>query len=360
MPDGVERLQLQPMKSIQPARGLGHIFFWYDNWRLAGRIRSRMLAGGFVERPLADDRVHCFLCDDIETCLPILSTILTDREKRQVSLLISESPKPDLFEFGQLKTVEEHETQLLALWMGDMLMDRRYRSLMQPIVHAKNLQHVLGYEFLIRGLHTDGTDIPAPTLFGTAEKCGMLYALDMAAGESATRTARMHNLQGDVFVNVLPRTIGDEAGLDAWLQAVLAAAEVNPEQIVFELVESQQLADSNALKNLVRKLHDQGIRVALDDFGSGFNNLVGLVEVAPDYIKIDKSLIDDVSSDHRKLHLVANLIDAAKGSDIQVIAEGIEDAETAERLVSVGVDYLQGYYIGYPKDEPVKQTPIAV
>ena len=348
------------MDIVQSVRGLGHIFFWYDNWRLAARVRSRMVASGFVEHPLDDDRVHCFLCDDFETCMPILSAFLTAREKRQVSVLFSESARPRVFEFGRIKTIEEHETQLRARWLGDMLMERRYRSLMQPIVEAGNQSRVMGYEFLIRGLHTDGIDVPAPTLFSTAEACGMLYALDMAAGESATRTARTHNLTEDVFVNVLPRTIGDESGLDAWLQAVMAAAEVRPEQLVFELVESQQLGDVSILRGLVEKLHDQGIRVALDDFGSGFNNLVGLVEVRPDYIKIDKSLVRDLTLDSRKSNLVANLVDSAKKSDIEVIAEGVEDGQTADLLVNLGVDYLQGYYIGYPEDAPLQQNLIAV
>ena len=348
------------MDIVQSVRGLGHIFFWYDNWRLAARVRSRMVAAGFVEHPLDDERVHCFLCDDFETCLPVLAAFLNDREKRQISVLFSESARPKVFEFGRIKTVAEHETQLRARWLGDMLMERRYRSLMQPIVYASNHNRVMGYEFLIRGLHTDGTDVSAPTLFGTAEACGMLYALDMAAGESATRTARMHELTEDVFVNVLPRTIGNEDGLDAWLQAVMAAAEVRPEQLVFEIVESQQLGDVRILRGLVDKLHDQGIRVALDDFGSGFNNLVGLVEVRPDYIKIDKSLVIGLTLDPRKSNLVANLVDSAKKSEIQVIAEGVEDAQTAEALVSLGVDYLQGYHLGYPEDAPVQKNLIAV
>lgn len=312
-----------------------------------------MLAAGFVEFPLEDERVHCFLCDDIETCLPILSNFLNEREKRQVHILFAESARPDLFDFGRLKSVEKHETQLLALWLGDMLMDRRYRSLMQPIVYAQDHNKVLGYEFLLRGLHTDGQDIPAPTLFATAEQCEMLYALDMAAGESATRTAKLHNVDELVFVNVLPRTIGDEAGLDAWLQAVLLAADVPPKQIVFELVESQQLADVAALRNLVEKLHNHGIRVALDDFGSGFNNLVGLIEVAPDFIKIDKSLIEDLNQDKRKWNLVGNLVDSAKASDIEVVAEGVEDIETAHILMDVGVDFLQGYLVGHPLEAPI-------
>lgn len=348
------------MNKRQAATGLGHIFFWYDNWRLAARVRSRMLAAGFIEYPLGDERVHCFLCDDFETCLPVLSNFLTEKEKRQVSVLMAESARPDLFDFGHMKSIETHETQLLGRWLGDMLMDRRYRSLMQPIVNAKNRADVLGYEFLMRGLHTDGTDIPALSLFGTAEKCEMSYALDMAAGESATRTAKLQGITSDVFVNVLPHTIGNEAGFDAWLRSVLVASNIPASQIVFELVESQQLASVGALRSVVDKLHEHGVRVALDDFGSGFNNLIGLVEVAPDFIKLDKSLVHDLRADQKKWKLIANLVDSAKDSDIAVIAEGIEDGDTADILTRLGVDYLQGYYLGFPKDKPINQTLIAV
>jgi len=348
------------VNELQPDSGLGHVFFWYDNWRLAARVRSRMLAAGFVEYPLGDERVHCFICDDFETCLPVLSNILTEKEKQQVSMLTADSARPELFDFGRLKSIAAHETRLLGMWLGDMLMDRRYRSLMQPIVSAKNRGNVLGYEFLMRGLHTDGTDIPAPNLFATAEKCQMSYALDMAAGESATRTAKLHNIHADAFVNVLPHTIGDAAGFDAWLQAVMFASHIDPSQIVFELVESQQLATVGDLKSVVDKLHAHGVRVAMDDFGSGFNNLIGLVEVSPDFIKLDKSLIQDIKKDQKKWNLIANIVDSAKDSEIEVIAEGVEDIYTADILTRLGVDYLQGYYIGFPADKPVRQTLMAV
>jgi EAL domain-containing protein (putative c-di-GMP-specific phosphodiesterase class I) len=224
---------------------------------------------------------------------------------------------------------------------------------MQPIVHVEDHARVMGYEFLIRGLHTDGTDIPAPLLFETAEAAGMLYALDMAAGESAARTAARHGVTENVFVNVLPFTIDSEAGMDAWMSTVFGGSNISEDHLVFEIVESQQISDMEAVRSLVRRLKERGIRIALDDFGTGFNNLSGITEIQPDFIKLDKSLTQDLKGDGRKWTLVANIVDSAKQSDIKVIAEGVEDQKTARMLESAGVDYLQGYLFGMPQDAPI-------
>lgn len=267
--------------------------------------------------------------------------------------LLSGNAQPALCEFGEMLTVEELGLRLSAQWLGDMLADRRYKSLMQPIVCVEDHSRVMGYEFLIRGLHTDGTDIPAPVLFETADAAGMLYALDMAAGESATRTAKSFDLKESVFVNVLPFTIDTDEGMDAWLENVLGESDLAEDQLVFEIVESQQLTDMETVRRLVRRLKDRGIRIALDDFGTGFNNLSGLTEIQPDFIKLDKSLTNDLNEDGRKWTLVANIVDSAKQSSIKVIAEGVEDARTARMLESAGVDYLQGYLFGVPDEAPL-------
>ncbi|TNE61331.1 MAG: EAL domain-containing protein [Alphaproteobacteria bacterium] len=316
-------------------------------------MRHLLTSGGLVEIPLEEAHVACFLSDDFESLMPILETGLTVAERRTVRALLSERSKPGLAEFGCMQTVEELGLKLSAQWLGDMLMDRRYKSLMQPIVSAADHADVLGYEFLIRGLHTDGTDISAPTLFDTAEAAGMLYALDMAAGETAARTAQKFGLRNKIFVNVLPRTINDEEGFDAWLEAVLGGASFSPEQVVFEIVESQQLSDVAAVRKLIERLHRRGILIALDDFGTGFNNLGALTDIQPDFIKLDKSLTKDVTNDGRKWTLVANIVDSAKQSNIRVIAEGVEDQRTARALDSAGVDYMQGYLFGRPSEGPL-------
>ena len=342
-----------PDQSLYPyVSGIGHAFFWCPGENLNSRLRSAMTAGGFVEVPTGTELVTCFLADDMESILPILDAAFAVKERRAIRALMSGNSTPQLQEFAELHSLEELGLRLSARWLGDMLADRRYKSLMQPIVSVFDHEEVMGYEFLIRGLHTDGTDIPAPVLFDTAEQAGMLYALDLAAGESATRAACEFDVSQSVFVNVLPHTIDTEHGMDAWLETVIGNSRFAVDQLVFELVESQQLADIETVQTLVRRLKDRGIRIALDDFGTGFNNLSGITEIRPDFIKLDKSLTQDLTKDGRKWTLVANIVDSAKQSEIKVIAEGVEDNKTARMLESAGADYLQGYLFGMPEDRP--------
>ncbi len=346
-----------PDQSLFPGvSGVGHAFFWCHDAGLNGRLRTALASAHFVEVPTDASLVSCFLTDDMERVLPVLETEFSNKERKVIRALLSGSAMPALDEYGSIHTLEELRLRLSARWLGDMLADRRYKSLMQPIVHVEDHSHVLGYEFLIRGMRRDGTEIPAPVLFETADAAGMLYALDMAAGESAARTAKEHHIQENVFINVLPFTIDNEAGMDAWLSTVLQGSAIAEDCLVFEIVESQQIADMGSVRTLMRRLKDRGIRIALDDFGSGFNNLSGLTEIQPDFIKLDKSLTQDLKGDGRKWTLVANIVDSAKQSDISVIAEGVEDIGTARLLQSAGVDYLQGYLIGKPAVAPIDDS----
>lgn len=349
-----------PDQSLFPSvTGLGHAFFWSPDESLAIRLCSVLSKAGFIHVPTGEPLVACFLADDIESVLPILEQAFGVKERRMIRALLSGNAQPTLQEFGNMHTVEELGLRLSAQWLGDLLVERRYKSLLQPIVCVEDHTNIMGYEFLIRGLHTDGTDIPAPVLFETAEAAGMLYALDMAAGECATRTAKSFDLPESIFVNVLPFTIDTEEGMDAWLANVIGDSSLAEDQLVFEIVESQQLSDLETVRTLVRRLKDRGIRIALDDFGTGFNNLSGITEIQPDFIKLDKSLTHDLNDDGRKWTLVANIVDSAKQSDIKVIAEGVEDHKTARMLESAGADYLQGYLFGMPDEQPVKKPAAA-
>jgi EAL domain-containing protein (putative c-di-GMP-specific phosphodiesterase class I) len=90
------------------------------------------------------------------------------------------------------------------------------------------------------------------------------------------------------------------------------------------------------------------LRLAIDDVGAGFSSLRHIVLTAPDVIKIDRSIVDRVSADPVLTTLVRSLVDFGHGCDAQVVAEGVETGEDATALLSLAVDYGQGWHFGYP------------
>lgn len=137
---------------------------------------------------------------------------------------------------------------------------------------------------------------------------------------------------------------------------LIEAANIEPNRVVFEIVESEAVDDINELSKMINFCRSAGHRIALDDFGSGFNNLSMLIGLSPDYIKLDKGLISRIREEPPTWNLVANMVDAAKQSGVQVIAEGVEDDRTARLLKAMGADFLQGYLVGRPEDLPLEIT----
>ena len=331
----------------------GYLFFWCKSRELFRKINTRFLEKNRIHRDDFHASVRCYEVEDHETKITQLSEILNEDEQQKIKIPFSHSTQPSMNEYGFIRTIEQFNKDASARWLCELLVDRRYKSLMQPIVNAQNISEVMGYEFLFRGMYPDGRIISAPHMFGTADKLDMLYPLDLAAGEVAATYAKKFNIKERVFINVLPESIQSEDAFTAWLSTVTQNFQYGENQLVFELVESQQIADVNIMRHVIELLHKHNVQFALDDFGTGFNNLVTLTEVRPDYVKIDKSLIDNVKLDPFKWNLLANIIDSAKQIGTKIIAEGVEDEETYAILKDVDVDYMQGYFFGYPSDKPV-------
>ena len=97
--------------------------------------------------------------------------------------------------------------------------------------------------------------------------------------------------------------------------------------------------------------------MALDDYGSGYSTEETLLYLRPKYVKIDMALIQGISKDKDRQEIVKNLLAYTKKRKIKVVAESIENGEDMETVIRLGVDYLQGYYLGKPKPEMVSIPP---
>jgi len=122
----------------------------------------------------------------------------------------------------------------------------------------------------------------------------------------------------------------------------------NPQRIVFELLETDKVEDYNQLKEFIKKVKVYGVKIAIDDFGSGYSNFSHILELNIDYLKIDASLVKYVTTDENSKKVTKTIINFAHDLELKTIAEYVEDKESLELLTEMGIDYIQGYYIGKP------------
>jgi EAL domain-containing protein (putative c-di-GMP-specific phosphodiesterase class I) len=128
--------------------------------------------------------------------------------------------------------------------------------------------------------------------------------------------------------------------------------EVN-KPVVFEILETESFEDYKTLKEFVAEFRKYGVMFAIDDFGSGFSNYKEILELKPEYIKIDGSLITNILESQETMVLVNSIASFATMLNIKVVAEFVENEEIFKRLKALGVDEFQGYY--FAKPTPLEQ-----
>lgn len=120
-----------------------------------------------------------------------------------------------------------------------------------------------------------------------------------------------------------------------------------------ELTEHKEVKNYERLNSILNPLRAQGLRIAIDDAGAGYSSFRHILLTHPDFIKLDRSLISEISEDGDKFMLAQALVSFAHKSNATMIAEGIETENEYKVLHSIGVDILQGFYLGKPAPLPV-------
>jgi diguanylate cyclase len=124
--------------------------------------------------------------------------------------------------------------------------------------------------------------------------------------------------------------------------------ELNPEDLTIEITEDFLLDNIERTRSVLERLRQKGIRIAIDDFGSGYSALWYLRELAIDEVKLDRHFIAPIRVDPRAAAVVRGVVDLAHVLGVTTVAEGVENIETAERLREFGCEVAQGYYYSPP------------
>ena len=219
----------------------------------------------------------------------------------------------------------------------------------QPIVDISK-REIFGYEALVRGVNQES----AWRILSQVNDQNR-YAFDQACRVKAIELASQLKLDRMLSINFLPNAVYEPAHC---IKSTLQAAKrfnFPTERIMFEITESEQVADVKHLTKIFEYYQAQGFTTALDDFGAGHAGLNTLASFVPQIMKIDMELVRDIDISPVKQSIIKGLMLICNELNITVLAEGLERIEEVEYFQSLGVKLMQGYYFAKPGFESLPQ-----
>ncbi|NOQ32393.1 MAG: EAL domain-containing protein [Helicobacteraceae bacterium] len=222
-------------------------------------------------------------------------------------------------------------------------------SYFQPIVPIQDTSLPTKYESLVRIVEENGKIIPPFRFLEVAKQNRVYYKITKRVVINTLSTIKEYKIP--CSLNISMKDIENEKTLK-WLYIKLDNFDYN-NLLTVELLETEEFKDYKLVFDFCTKIRTYGIKIALDDFGSGYANFTHILNLPIDYIKIDSSLISNIDRDHNSKIMVETIVGLAKKLKVQTIAEFVSSKEILDVVKEIGVDYSQGYYTGKP--EPIEK-----
>lgn len=211
-------------------------------------------------------------------------------------------------------------------------------------------RRITGVEALARWHHPEYHTIPPDEFIPTAEQTGLIKSLTRWVLVVACRqweAWRRAGVRLGIAVNLSARNLHDST-LPDQVAEVLSTYGVPSSALHLEITESALMADPRRARDVLTKLREVGTRLSIDDFGTGYSSLGYLRDFPVHEIKIDKSFIQGVAKDGHEKAIVSSIIALGHHLGLEIVAEGVEDHATWDRLAALGCDAAQGYYMSRP------------
>ncbi len=256
-------------------------------------------------------------------------------------------PVTDTIPSDPLSYAVDRRDQGVLQMVRDALAASRTQLAFQPVVYNGDPRRVAFYEGLIRVIDKTGRPIPAHQFMPAIEATEIGREIDVEALRHGLVALR-NDASLRLAVNMSARSIG----YGPWRRVLddgIARDRHIGERLILEITESSAMLMPEIVIAFMAELQDLGIAFALDDFGAGYTAFRYLRDFYFDILKIDQDFINGVHDSADNQVLVEALISIGRHFDMFTIAEGVETAEDAEFLASVGIDCIQGFYYGPPR-----------
>jgi EAL domain-containing protein (putative c-di-GMP-specific phosphodiesterase class I)/CHASE2 domain-containing sensor protein len=252
------------------------------------------------------------------------------------------------WKYHEPETLEDASWKLSILSQLDSAIDKgEVWVAYQPKLEL-GTRRIIGAEALARWTHPEKGPIAATEFVAAAEQHNRIGKLTDFVVEKAVAAAAQINKRGDfdMAVNLSARLLGDK-GFTLRLAALLARYGLDPQHLTLELTETAALSGGEGF-DMIARLRELGVKISIDDYGTGLSTLDYLKKIPANEIKIDQSFVKGIVDNRSDRLMVQSTIGLAHSLGRKVVAEGVEQHDTLEVLMSMGCDIAQGYAIGRP------------
>ncbi|AYC99808.1 EAL domain-containing protein [Neorhizobium sp. NCHU2750] len=220
----------------------------------------------------------------------------------------------------------------------------------QPIVRIRDGM-VVGFEALARWRDADLGFVSPAVFVPLAEERGFIDALSDTLLRKAAEAALSWPRELFLSFNLSSAQLMDP-GTAGNILSTLSRVGLDPQRVELEITETAVMTSADTAQRIIAELRERGVRISLDDFGTGQSSLGRLRDFTFDKVKIDRAFISRITTDRASEHIVRAIIAMCQGLDLDVVAEGIEEKADADMLRALGCGMGQGYYYGKPVDGP--------
>ncbi len=242
------------------------------------------------------------------------------------------------------------ENEMLRSEMLDALRLGQFELYYQPKVSFKT-GGILGVEALIRWHHPVKGFIPPCDFIPLAEQFGIITKIDEWGLATACRQCKQWQNMGLPPVKVsVNMSQAQFLKTDVYASVTRALAEtgLEPKYLEIEVTETMAMTDVERTVDVLGKIHDLGVSISMDDFGTGYSSLASLKAIPFDVLKIDRSLVCDLSDNDTSRRITGAIVAMGKALRMVVLAEGVETDEQSKLLGEIGCDLAQGYFFSKP------------
>jgi EAL domain-containing protein (putative c-di-GMP-specific phosphodiesterase class I) len=219
----------------------------------------------------------------------------------------------------------------------------------QPQVDART-RELASLEALVRWRHPVRGLVPPGEFLPVARRAGLMPLITETVVRKALEDAagwHRAGLAAGLSLNVAPAELLSASVMGALVTQVRDSG-IPPSHVVVEITEESLLAQPERTLDVIMRLRNGGLQISIDDYGTGFSSLTYLKDLPVHELKIDQSFVRDILVDPRIRVIVASTAKLARGLNLRLVAEGVEDADVADALADLGADLLQGYHFARP------------